>query len=107
MSKGLKNAYTKIFWGVFKKFKLTPAEGLLLFLIHVLSKRTNWCYASKETLAEAINVSPQTIYNLLRKLDKEQLIERGRKSKYQTLQLCPSSKFYEFLKEIQTEITGF
>jgi len=68
----------KFYWLALTEFNLSPAQGLLMYLVHGLSRRKGWCFASKAVLAKFLNVSKPTIYSLLKELEGPplQLIER-------------------------------
>ena len=79
--------YTNIIHPVRKKFKLTCNEYVLLDIIYHLSnnpesKVKGWCYASKETLAQEIGISRQSICNLLDKLIDKGLIEKDELTRF-------------------------
>jgi predicted transcriptional regulator len=79
--------YTNIIHPVRKKFKLTCNEYVLLDIIYHLSnnpesKVKGWCYASKETLAQEIGISRQSICNLIDKLINKGLIEKDELTRF-------------------------
>ncbi len=98
--------YARIFFGMGGHFDLTPTEAFLLALVHSLSLEGKaWCYMSQEKMAQATNVSLQTVNGLLEKLRSNELLEKGsRHQKWDTIQWKLSPKALDRLRYIQDEI---
>lgn len=79
--------YTNIQHGFRKENKLTCNEYVFLDMIYGLSRNPEnqaggWCYAKKETLAEEIGVSKQSIFNLMDKLIEAGFLVRHPDTKF-------------------------
>lgn len=79
--------YTTINHEARKKLNLSWLEYGLADLIYNLANNPKstfpgWCYASKETLAEMLGTSKQTVHKLLNKLENQKLIERNIETKH-------------------------
>ena len=98
-----KNKYSYLWWYAIKEFDLSPTEVLLITLIDGLSKQKKWCWASKSSLAKTLNVSNQTIYNIMNRLFKKGLLEQGeRLESYSTKLLKPRRKWSKLIKKLRT-----
>lgn len=51
-----------------KAYGLTLNEYVFLDMVFHLSSKTGWCYSSKEYFAETLDLSRQSIFNLIKKL---------------------------------------
>ena len=86
------------------KFELTLQELALLSLITSYYQKTGLCFASKETMADILNVSEGTIYNWLRKLLKKGLVEkRGAPKNCLTACLKLSDEWIAFDNDMREE----
>lgn len=94
-----KATFCKIYWDMFGGFGLTPTEGLLLALIHGLSRNKGHCYASKQTLAEILNVSDICVYNNIARLVDKGLVERIGKVRGGVIALQVTDAVYSFIDE--------
>lgn len=73
--------YTTIMHGARKRLKLTCNEYCVADTIYHLSNNPsnrygNWCYASKETIGDILDLSKQTVHKIIKKLLAEGFIEK-------------------------------
>jgi len=71
--------YTTIIHPLRKAFNLSIREYCVLDSIHMLSnndKFSGWCVASKETIAEELDISRRTVQTILNTLEQKELIKR-------------------------------
>lgn len=68
--------YITILFDVRDNFGITNNEYILCSVIHKLSLKTGFCYASKKYLAEQVNVTEQGLYKMLNRLIEKGLIIR-------------------------------
>lgn len=97
-------SYTLILHRVRKKLGLSLNEYCIAEAIYHLStnprsKISGWCYASKETLAEIIGVSPTSIYNILNRLFELELVEKKTEQKSF---LRTTKRWYEYIIKNKT-----
>lgn len=64
-----------------RELRLTLNEYVLLDIAFHLSARTGWCYASKDYLADTLDISRQSVFNLINKLIKNNWIEKDSATK--------------------------
>lgn len=69
--------YVTILWDVKKKLGLTISEYCLLDVIHKLSQKNGYCYASKKYLAETIDMSERGVFKLITKLIELGYLEKN------------------------------
>ncbi len=95
-------SHDKFFYIALKEFNLSPLQGLMMHLIHGLSKQWGWAYPSKETIAEKLNISRPTVYKCLRELEVRGLIERKPKRPpgMTTTVIRPTNIWIEFYKNL-------
>jgi predicted MarR family transcription regulator len=94
-----KNTFCKIYWDIFGEFDLSPIEGLLLSLIHGLSRSKGYCYASKQTLADLLNVTDICIYGVIARLEEDGLIERTGITDKKTMGLMVTLPVSDFISD--------
>ena len=68
--------YVTVLFDVRDKLAISNNEYILCSIIHKLSFKTGFCYASKKYLAEQINVTEQGLYKILNRLIEKGLIIR-------------------------------
>ncbi len=68
--------YGRVFFPLRRHYKLSLAACLLSDVIHTLSSKTGWCYASKAYLAQVFDTSERSIQRLLKELVDADLVER-------------------------------
>jgi DNA-binding MarR family transcriptional regulator len=97
--------YTIYFFGIGKRFDLSPAETTLLCLIYGLSMKTGFCYASQEYLASVMNVSAQTINAMLQRLKDKNLIEpEAGRWRGKTMKWKPTPHATQNFNELRTKV---
>ena len=73
-------AYTNVYHAARKKLKLTFVEYIVADIVSQLSHSTNkaggWCYMSKDSMAELLDLSRMQIHRIINTLLKQKLIER-------------------------------
>ena len=67
--------YARAFFGARRRFDLTTPEVVLADVICVLSRKTGWCFASREYLASLLGVSERSLRRMLARLKAQKLIE--------------------------------
>ncbi|MFH1565153.1 MAG: helix-turn-helix domain-containing protein [bacterium] len=101
-----KARYTIILHAARKKLQITNNEYCLTDVIHKLSGNRSsvpgWCYASKECLAENIDVSRQSVHNMINKLVKKGLVELNSETGY----LRTSDLWRESVEVVKSEVFG-
>jgi predicted transcriptional regulator len=68
------NTYGRVYFDDLHKHKLKPNDYLLLTMTKGLAKKKGYCTASRQYLANCLDVTRQTIINKLQKLQKRDLI---------------------------------
>ena len=63
-----------------KAYGLTLNEYVFLDMVFHLSSKTGWCYSSKEYFAETLDLSRQSIFNLIKKLTDTGWLEKDEAS---------------------------
>lgn len=82
--------YARVYFALRRHYNLTISECLLLDVIEILSRRTGWCFASREYLAGLFGVSPRSIQRMIARLTDENLLERNPAN---IRQLRPSKRY--------------
>jgi DNA-binding MarR family transcriptional regulator len=73
-----------------------------MYLVYSLSRQYGWCWASKRTLAQTLNLTEPTIYNLIKKLVLKGYLDRAAlnfKNKKRAL-LKPTDQWENYMKEL-------
>lgn len=98
--------YTVVLHDPRLELKLSVAEYCIADSIYHLSnnpssKLQGWCYASKETLADFIGITPRSVYNILNKLISIGLVDKDDDTKH----LRTTQLWYDkvVLMELKTE----
>ena len=99
-----KKCHTIIWWYAIQKFSLSQIEILLITLISGLSRNKGCCYASKDYLAQVLNVSTTTIYNTMKKLFKKELLERAPKGNFVTNPIRPTQNWKTLVRSIKESL---
>ncbi len=68
--------YGRVFFALRDEYKLSFATCLLSDVIHTLSVKTGWCFASKAYLASVFGGSERSIQRSVSELVKTGLVER-------------------------------
>lgn len=68
--------YGRVFFALRHHFGLTASECLLADVISILSRKSGWCFASREYLANLLGVSTRTLQRMLVRLKERELIEQ-------------------------------
>ena len=68
--------YGRVFFSLRQQFHLTASECLLADVISILSRKSGWCFASREYLANLLGISTRTLQRMLVRLKKRELIEQ-------------------------------
>jgi len=75
-----------------RRFGLTAMECLLADVISTLSRKSGWCFASREYLASLLGVSTRTLQRMLAVLKERELIEQH---PHDTRRLRPTNRWKE------------
>ena len=67
--------YGRVFFALRRRYDLTTEACLLLDVVGVLSRKTGWCFASRDYLAGLLGVSPRTVSRHLAILKAKGLVE--------------------------------
>lgn len=67
--------YGRVFFGLRQHFELTASECLLADVVMILSRKSGWCFASREYLAGLLGISTRTLQRMLARLKERELIE--------------------------------
>ncbi len=67
--------YGRVYFDARRQLGLSVGEYLFLDVVHTLSRRTGWCYASRQYLAETFGVSVRSIQRLVARLEERGLLE--------------------------------
>jgi DNA-binding MarR family transcriptional regulator len=68
--------YGRVFFALRRRFGLSAQACLLVDVIETLSRRTGWCFASRDYLASLLGVSVSSVKRLLAELEGKELVER-------------------------------
>ena len=68
--------YGRVVFSVRQHFGLTASEYLLADVISILSRKSGWCFASRDYLANLLGVSTRTLQRMLVHLKERELIEQ-------------------------------
>jgi DNA-binding MarR family transcriptional regulator len=83
--------YGRVFFALRQRLGLSVSACLLADVVEILSRRTGWCFASREYLADLLGVSPRSLRRLLHELESRGLIERDLSRRRQ---LRPSRRWH-------------
>ena len=67
--------YGRVFFALRRRYDLTSEACLLLDVVATLSRKTGWCFASREYLAGLFGVASRTVQRHLSILKEKGLIE--------------------------------
>ena|SRR3989344_405240 len=104
-SKTFEKTFYRLWWITISTFGLTPTEALLMFLVDSLSKNRGWCYASKKTLADLLNVTEPTIYNAQKKLIDKGLLLKSIEPDGDTVSWKPANQLIAWAQSHGRKIT--
>ncbi|MEW6616850.1 MAG: helix-turn-helix domain-containing protein [Patescibacteria group bacterium] len=96
--------YSRIYWETIPSFGITHTEAAFLALVDSLSRNEGVCFASKERLAEIMGLSKVTIFKMIKKLQKMDLLEKHGYSKYKTSKLVLTERYKECIEEEKEKI---
>lgn len=99
-SSQVNNSYTKFYWIVPEMFEISVIKTMLMIKIYDLSKKTGYCYASKDHLAKLLRVSRQTIHNHLKSLRFQYDFIRFGPLYKGVRQIKPSYKWHQLMEII-------
>ena len=68
--------YGRVVFSVRQHFGLSASECLLTDVISILSRKSGWCFASREYLASLLGISTRTLQRMLAHLKERELIEQ-------------------------------
>ncbi len=68
--------YSRVFFGARLRFDLTLLEAVLCDVVHVLSRKTGWCFASRAYFARLLGSSERTVRRSIARLIELKLLER-------------------------------
>ena len=68
--------YGRVVFSVRQHFGLSVSECLLTDVISILSRKSGWCFASREYLASLLGISTRTLQRMLVHLKELELIEQ-------------------------------
>lgn len=68
--------YGRVFFALRARFQLSASECLLADVISILSRKSGWCFASREYLADLFGVSTRTLQRMIATLKERGLIEQ-------------------------------
>ncbi len=102
-----KTSFTTILHGKRKELKLNLIEYCIADTIYNLSNNPSspvqgWCYASKETLAEILDTTRQTIHSSIKKLIEKGILEKNEETKY----LRTTKKWFDEIIGTEEKETG-
>ena len=69
-------SYGRVFFALRQHFRLSSSECLLADVISILSRKSGWCFASREYLANLLGISTRTLQRMLARLKERDLIEQ-------------------------------
>jgi DNA-binding MarR family transcriptional regulator len=67
--------YGRVYFVLRRELRLSALECLLLDMLETLSRRTGWCFASRQYLAGLLGVSVRSVQRMLDRLKSRELIE--------------------------------
>lgn len=95
--------YTTIIHPVRKEFKLSCNEYCVLdTIMRMQNNETHWCYMSKETMAKDLDLSKQSVINIINSLIAKELIHKSPATKH----LRVTSVFLEYLNDYKKFTDG-
>ena len=75
--------YTTIIHPLRKQFKLSCNEYCVLdTIMRMQNNEANWCYMSRETMAKDLDLSKQSIINIIKKLIEAGLVQQNTITKH-------------------------
>ncbi len=82
-----KITYTTILHSAREQLELTANEYCIADIIYHLSnnpksKIQGWCYASRQTIGSFVGITKQSIFSIITKLEKKNIIEKDNETKY-------------------------
>jgi|GEM_PF-2359937 len=86
----------------FMNTNLSIQEAVVLSYIQSLSVKKDYCYASNESISNALKINDRTLYRILSKLENKDYIKRETKSignygKQRRIYLTPSARLVSSL----------
>ena len=95
--------YTTIIHPVRKEFKLSCNEYCVLdTIMRMQNNDTHWCYMSKETMAKDLDLSKQSVINIINSLIVKELVYKSAATKH----LRVTSVFLEYLNDYKKLTDG-
>jgi predicted transcriptional regulator len=95
--------YTTIVHPIRKEFKLSCNDYCVLdTILRMQNNETHWCYMSKETMANDLDLSKQSIINIIGKLIEKELVQKSVVTKH----LRVTANFYEYLNDYKKFTDG-
>lgn len=95
--------YTTIIHPVRKEFKLSCNEYCVLdTIMRMQNNESHWCYMSKETMGKDLDLSKQTIMNIINSLLEKELVQKS----IATRHLRVTSVFMEYLNDYKKFTNG-
>lgn len=95
--------YTTIIHPIRKHFSLSCNEYCVLdTIMRMQNNETNWCYMSKDTMANDLDLSKQAVLNIITKLVDKELIVKNSATKH----LKVSVLFLEYLNDYKKFTDG-
>jgi GTP cyclohydrolase III len=67
--------YGRVYFVLRRELRLSALECLLLDMVETLSRRTGWCFASRQYLAGLLGVSVRSVQRMLERLKSRGLVE--------------------------------
>lgn len=95
--------YGRVFFALRERYDLTTEACLLLDVVEILSRKTGWCFASRDYLAGLLGVSVSSIKRLLADLESKGLVERHPE---RPRQLRPTTRWHQAKASVETDQTG-
>ena len=86
----------------FMNTNLSIQEAVVLSYIQSLSVKKDYCYASNESISNALKINDRTLYRILKRLENKEYIKRETKSignygKERRIYLTPSARLVSSL----------
>lgn len=95
--------YTTIIHPVRKEFKLSCNEYCVLdTIMRMQNNDTHWCYMSKETMAKDLDLSKQSVINIINSLIDKELVYKSAATKH----LRVTSVFMDYLNDYKKFTDG-